>query len=175
MNNFEYKGFSASVEFSSADELLVGKIADIDSLIMFSADNIADLAAEFKLAVDNYIAHCEEAGIEPLKPYKGTFNVRVGADAHRKLASIAKKMDVSLNEVMRRAAEDLILRHGQRQAGNVSADLVYVEVKEADVTSKVFHLQRQANVSTPYEGPPVPEAGRRELRGKFGNPYDRHH
>lgn len=169
INNFEYKGFTASVEFTPEEGLLVGKIADIDALIMFSADNVSDLAKEFKASVDGFISHCEEAGIEPAKPYKGTFNVRIGPEAHRRIAKVAKATGVSLNEAMRRASEEFIERHEKPCASPAQVVYVAVEPGALDV-SRVIHLHQKLDVSVPYEGVPR-RVGGRELRGSVTNPY----
>lgn len=99
----EYKGFRAKVELSFEDGLIVGQVADIDSLIVFSAENLADLRTEFEAAIDGYLAHCEEAGVAPQKPYKGSLNVRCGSEIHKGMDALAKRRGVSLNDEIKRA------------------------------------------------------------------------
>ncbi len=41
---------------------------------------------------------CEENGVEPEKPFKGSFNVRVRPEVHRGLAIAAAKRGESLNK-----------------------------------------------------------------------------
>lgn len=114
MNKLEYKGFSADIQFSNDDEAFVGKIIDIDSLILFSAIDVAGLKSEFRLAVGQYLEHCEAMGVAPEKPCKGSFNVRVGTHIHRQAATMAKTSGVSLNEFVRDAIESKVQECAQR-------------------------------------------------------------
>jgi predicted HicB family RNase H-like nuclease len=111
--HIEYQGYKAKVTYSREDDVLVGRVIDVDALIMFSGSSIAELKAEFQAAIDSYLAECAELGIQPEKPYKGSFNVRVGCEAHRKAANKAKAWGVSLNEFVRLAIEQAVDRHGQ--------------------------------------------------------------
>ena len=52
----------------------------------FQTSNIADVEKEFHCAVDDYLIFCSEVGKEPEKEYKGTFNVRIKPELHKKLA-----------------------------------------------------------------------------------------
>jgi predicted HicB family RNase H-like nuclease len=105
MNELKYKGYTASIEFSAQDKLLVGRLEHVEALVMFSADNVADLETEFHAAVDGYLADCEEMGLEAEKPFKGSFNVRVGSENHRKAAHLGRKLGVTLNDLVRISLE----------------------------------------------------------------------
>jgi predicted HicB family RNase H-like nuclease len=48
-----------------------------------------ELEADFKESVNDYLQTCREAGIEPKKPYKGSFNVRIGQELHENAAKRA--------------------------------------------------------------------------------------
>jgi predicted HicB family RNase H-like nuclease len=102
-NRLTFKGFTATIEFSAEDMLLVGQVDDIDSLIMFSAENPADLATEFHAAIEQYLADCAAHDVAPEKPCKGTFNVRIGTDLHRKAAGSARRRGQSLNDFVKSA------------------------------------------------------------------------
>ncbi len=102
-NRLFHQDYSATVAIE--DELLIGTV-EIDAVIMFSAESIADLKREFEKAIDQYVTHCQEQGVEPSKPYRGTFNVRVGSENHRHLAMAARRHGISLNEVVKQAVEE---------------------------------------------------------------------
>jgi predicted HicB family RNase H-like nuclease len=51
---------------------------------------------------------CKELGKKPDKVYKGSFNVRVSERLHKDSASLAKKKDVSLNEVVKTAISHVL-------------------------------------------------------------------
>ena len=81
-------------------KILYGKIEGIRDLVNFECDDFQFLEKEFHAAVDDYIEFCKEVGKEPDKEYKGTFNVRVTPELHRKAAIMAFKKGISLNQVV---------------------------------------------------------------------------
>jgi predicted HicB family RNase H-like nuclease len=101
----EYKGFQGSVEFSLEAGVLHGKILLIDDLVTYEADNITDLNDAFIDSVDDYLATCEQLGVQPNKPFSGTFNVRIGATLHRDLARQAQREEKSINDFVREAID----------------------------------------------------------------------
>ena len=98
-----YKGFIGSVHFSADDLCFYGRIEGIDDLITFEGRTTDELIKAFHEAVDDYIALCKKAGKEPLKSCKGSFNVRIPSDLHRKAVEKATIKGVSLNELVREA------------------------------------------------------------------------
>jgi len=98
-----YKGYSGYVHYSPTDEIFYGKIEAIADLVTFEADSAKQLRLEFEAAVDDYLAYCREEGKEPNKPFKGVFNVRVGADLHRKAVLVALAKGMKLNELVTKA------------------------------------------------------------------------
>lgn len=59
---------------------------------------MVSLRKAFEEAVDDYLEMCGKQGIEPEKPLKGSFNVRIGPELHRKLALAAARKRISLNK-----------------------------------------------------------------------------
>jgi len=66
----EYKGYQGSVEFSSEDGVLFGKLIGIRSLISYEGENMTQLKAAFEESVDDYLAICEQHGHSPEIPQK---------------------------------------------------------------------------------------------------------
>ncbi len=91
--------------YDDQGEILYGKIKNIDDLVTYEARNVEELKKAFHGAVDDYLAICSEAGKEPEKSYKGSFNVRLNAEQHRKLAIKALEKQSSLNQLIREAVE----------------------------------------------------------------------
>ena len=46
---------------------------------------------------------CEEKGIEPERAYKGSFNVRISPELHKKIAVCATEQQISLNSFVENA------------------------------------------------------------------------
>lgn len=102
-NLMEYKGYHTKIEFDVESMSLRGKIEGINDYIDFETEDIADIEAEFHSAVDDYLEFCAEVGKEPEKEYKGTFNVRISPELHKKLALCALKDGRSLNAEVEKA------------------------------------------------------------------------
>lgn len=104
-NLIEYKGYVGSVEFSPEDEIFYGKVQGIRALISYEGTNAAELVQDFHGAVEDYLELCQEEGKEPERAYKGSFNVRISPELHKKIAIYAMEHDVTLNNFVEEAVE----------------------------------------------------------------------
>ena len=104
-NLIEYKDYVGSVEFSQEDELFYGKIQGIRALISYEGTNAAELIKDFHAAVDDYLELCQKEGKEPEKAYKGSFNIRVSPDLHKRIAVYAMEHDITLNSFVEQSVE----------------------------------------------------------------------
>jgi len=100
-----YKGFIGTVHFSAEDKVFHGKIEGIDDLVTFGGHSVEELIKAFHNEVDDYIALCKEMGKEPIRSYKGSFNVRISPEMHRKAVEKATKKGLSLNQFVQKAIE----------------------------------------------------------------------
>jgi len=101
----EYKGYHARVVFDSAGLILHGKIEGINDLVTFECDDMTKVENEFHKAVDDYLIFCEDIGQEPDKEYKGSFNVRVTPELHKRLVEVSFYNEETLNSSVERAIE----------------------------------------------------------------------
>jgi predicted HicB family RNase H-like nuclease len=104
----EYNGYIGSAEVDSENGVLVGRLLYIRDAIGYEADTVPALVSAFREAVDDYLAACKEDGTEPDVPCKGSFNVRVGPERHRKAAIAARIADVSLNDFVAQAIDNAL-------------------------------------------------------------------
>ena len=102
-NSLVYKGYRGIVEFSAADNVFFGKLFGINDLVTFEGTSVKALEKSFREAVDDYLATCAELGKEPERTFKGSFNVRIDPDIHRKAALKAQAQSISLNELVEKA------------------------------------------------------------------------
>lgn len=107
-NVLEYKGYYAKIEYSTKDQVLFGKIEGIRDLVNFESASATGIEKEFHLAVDDYLAFCEEIGQKPEKPYKGVFNVRISPELHRAAAIAADKKGETLNAFVAEAIDEAV-------------------------------------------------------------------
>lgn len=105
MNTLTYKGYIGSVNFSDKDNLFFGKIEGINGLVNFEGESVSELRKAFQEVVDDYLAYCEEEGIQPHKSYSGSLNVRISPEIHNKIAMLAKQAGVSINDFIKDALE----------------------------------------------------------------------
>lgn len=113
MNNLlQYKGYYGSIEASTEDNCLFGKLLFIRALVSYEGQTVAELQAAFREAVEDYLATCQEQGKEPEVPCKGSFNVRVGHDLHLAASVAANKQRITLNDLTRQALSEYLQQHG---------------------------------------------------------------
>jgi predicted HicB family RNase H-like nuclease len=111
----EHKGYYGSVSYNDDDRLFYGKLEFIRGLISYEGQDVESLRSGFEEAVDDYLDLCLRTGREPDRPFKGTFNVRVGKALHRQAALAAKERRMSLNAFVIEALEQA--SRGRREEG----------------------------------------------------------
>ena len=97
-NRLAYKGYTALVEFDAEAGMLCGSVMGIRDNIFFEGRNADEIERYFQNAVDDYLDFCAEKGKDPEKPFKGSFNIRIGSDLHEKAALAAASRKQSLNQ-----------------------------------------------------------------------------
>ena len=102
-NVLEYKGYHTIVRYNSESNTLHGIIEGIQDYVDFECSDLKDVRKEFCDAVDEYLDYCEQVGKEPDKEYKGSFNIRIQPDLHKKLAIEALSNNESINRTVERA------------------------------------------------------------------------
>jgi predicted HicB family RNase H-like nuclease len=71
----EYKGYKGTVEFDSDDDILHGRVLFINSLLIYHGEGVSELKHAFQKSIDDYLVYCERVGVEPNKPFNGSFNI----------------------------------------------------------------------------------------------------
>ena len=107
-NILEYKGYHTRIEFDSEALVLRGKIEGIKDLVNFECAELSNIEKEFHAAVDDYLEFCKEVGKEPDKEYKGTFNIRISPELHKKLAVVALESGDTLNATVEKAIAEYV-------------------------------------------------------------------
>jgi predicted HicB family RNase H-like nuclease len=107
-NLMEYRGYHGSYELSVEDSVFFGKVEFIKDLVSYEGDSAESILEAFHEAVEDYLVTCEENGKEPDKPFKGSFNVRVGEDLHRQVAMEAHKSDMSINNYIKNTLREKV-------------------------------------------------------------------
>lgn len=100
-----YKGFIGSVRFSAADDCFFGKLEGIDDLVTFEGQDVQSLKRAFQEASDDYIELCRSMGKPLQKSYRGSFNIRITPELHKKAAQKSLILGISLNQLVQKAIE----------------------------------------------------------------------
>ena len=98
MNTMTHKGYTARVEYDERDNILVGRLLGIRSIISFHAETVSELRLEFEKAVEDYLADCKAEGVKPEKPASGKMLLRVPPEVHGKALVAAQSSGKSLNQ-----------------------------------------------------------------------------
>ena len=98
MNTLNHNGFIGTFNYIEDEDILYGKIEGITDLVTFEGTSIKEVKEAFIEAVEDYVFLCKEVGKEPLKSFKGSFNVRLSSELHRKVSMEAVKNNMNLNQ-----------------------------------------------------------------------------
>lgn len=94
----EYKGYHATITYDADDELFVGEVFGITDSLNFHGSSIGELKQMFAQSIDNYLDLCNQIGKEPEKEFKGSFNVRIPSELHKKISMLAAQQKITLNQ-----------------------------------------------------------------------------
>ena len=106
----EYKGYHATITFDADDNLFVGEVFGITDSLNFHGESVSQLEAMFKQCIDNYLELCQKIGKQPDKEFKGSFNVRLTPELHKKAALEAAKQKMTLNQYVSNAIDKAVNR-----------------------------------------------------------------
>ncbi len=110
MSTMYYKGYVGSVEVSEEDNCLFGEVLALPkgTVILYEGQTVDELREDFHGAIDDYLTHCAEKGIEPRRSYSGTLNVRISPETHSRIASIAGRQGISINAFIKRTLDSAV-------------------------------------------------------------------
>jgi predicted HicB family RNase H-like nuclease len=97
-NTMTYKGYTASMVFDAEDKIIVGRVLDIDDIVSFHGESVAEFESGFQAVVDDYIVACEALGSQPEKPASGKLMLRIAPSVHAAALKAAAQSGTSLNK-----------------------------------------------------------------------------
>ncbi len=108
----KYKDYLGSVRFSAENKVFYGKIEGIDDLVTFEGSSVEGLVSAFEEAVEDYIELCDKTKRPAQKSYKGSFNVRIKSELHKKAVLLSSTLGLSLNQIVEEAIQRYIDARG---------------------------------------------------------------
>ncbi len=104
----QYREYDGSVLYSADDKMLHGHVLGIRDMISYGGTNVRSLEKNFREAVDEYLELCAARGKTPNAPFKGSFNVRLTPDLHKRAALYAEEHSLKLNAVVQDALQEYL-------------------------------------------------------------------
>ncbi len=118
----EYKGYHASIEFDAEDTIFVGEVFGISDSLSFHGTTVEELKEMFQQSIENYLEICQKTGKKSDKEFRGTFNVRIPPELHKKAALAAAEQKITLNQYVLKAIQASFETIGM----NVKETIVYI-------------------------------------------------
>jgi predicted HicB family RNase H-like nuclease len=110
-NFVNYKDYYGSVQFDPDQEIFYGRVEFIRDLITFEAQDAKSIIPSFRDAVDDYLKSCSLLNKKPNVSFKGSFNIRISPDLHRKLGVYAASHQNTINNVVKSALTEFLDHH----------------------------------------------------------------
>lgn len=104
----KYKDFIASVHYGGEDQVFHGRIEGIDDSVTFEGASVDKLKNAFEEAVEDYLQICSEIKKDSHRSFKGSFNVRIKPELHKKAAFKSVELGMSLNQFVEKAISKLV-------------------------------------------------------------------
>lgn len=98
MNTMTHGGYTARIEFDDRDNLFVGRILGLRSIISFHGETVDELRNAFAAAVQDYLDDCAAQGLDPEKPASGKLLLRLPPEVHGQALVAAQAAGKSLNQ-----------------------------------------------------------------------------
>lgn len=103
INAMSYKGYTASMVFDTEDKVIVGRVLDIDDIISFHGESVAEFQSNFQAVIEDYLAASQALGSAPEKPASGKLMLRIAPEVHAAALKAAALSGTSLNKWAERA------------------------------------------------------------------------
>ena len=107
-STLQHRDYEGSVLYSAEDKCLHGRVLGIRDMISYGGKTVEDLEQNFRDAVDEYLAFCQETGKTPNKPFKGSLNIRISHDLHLRASRFAEEHHQKLNAVINEALAEYL-------------------------------------------------------------------
>ena len=111
-NSMTYKGYTASMVFDKEDKIIVGRVVGIDDIVSFHGESVVEFEANFRAAIDDYMAASEALGGTPEKPASGKVMLRIAPQVHAAALKAAARSGTSLNKWAEKALGSAARRSG---------------------------------------------------------------
>ena len=103
---FNTKAMSEALSFPKKMAFFMVRSWGIRSLISYEGESAKELLDDFHGAIDDYLETCKAEGKEPEVAFKGSFNIRLSPDLHKKLFIYTTAHQMSMNKYIEDTLKD---------------------------------------------------------------------
>lgn len=143
----EYKGYHATVEYDAEDNIFIGEVFGITDSLNFHGTSVIELKEMFEQCINNYLELCDKIGKSPDKEFKGSFNVRISPEMHRKAALAAAKQKITLNQYVTNA-----ISQSFEDKENVKETVIYIPYEQKQLN---WENNKDIGFTTVYQEHPI--------------------
>ena len=104
----QYKGYYGSVHFDDKELIFHGKLEFVRALVTYEATDAVGLRKAFEESIVNYLETCKSQNLVPEAPFKGSLNVRLGPELHRRVALAAEQQNSTINKFIAQTLEQAV-------------------------------------------------------------------
>ena len=98
MNIMNHKGYTARIEFDERDNIFVGRVLGLRTMISFHGETVKGLRTAFVTAIEEFLHDCKEQGVRPEKPASDKLMLRIPPEVHGAALVAAQAAGKSLNQ-----------------------------------------------------------------------------
>jgi predicted HicB family RNase H-like nuclease len=103
----KHRNFQGTVMYSAEDKVLHGRVVGVRGLISYEGESVADLEADFRLAVDDYIADMQQEGRAAI-PASEVIPVVFSPALHERAIRFAEAHHQELTDIVEQAVSQFI-------------------------------------------------------------------
>jgi predicted HicB family RNase H-like nuclease len=100
-----YKGYHGKIEYDDDDQVFHGIVIDINDVVTFEGESVAELYTAFQDSIENYLEYCSKTGRKPEKPHSGKIPLRISPELHQRLDIAAHQKGKSINKFVEEILE----------------------------------------------------------------------
>jgi predicted HicB family RNase H-like nuclease len=109
-STLHHRGYEGSVQYSSEDRMLHGRLLCARDMVIFGGIDLDDLEKNFRDAVDEYLRFCAETGKTPDTPSPLAVDVFLKSDLQMQAIRFAEQHRQQLDTVVNDALEQYLTR-----------------------------------------------------------------
>ncbi|MBL8510486.1 MAG: type II toxin-antitoxin system HicB family antitoxin, partial [Betaproteobacteria bacterium] len=90
--------YVARIDYDADENLFLGQVVGLRESIHFHGASVDELRADFEFAIDDYLARCDAAGLQPERQVSGRLLLRLKPELHADAIAMAIAEGKSLNQ-----------------------------------------------------------------------------